>query len=130
MASADLNCWNCGASLRGVPLPVGRGEECPECVSSIRACRGCGFYDANAANSCREPMADSVGDKEASNACDYFRPRTPGAVSEEGEAAASRAKLERLFGGGTESGPGGGGLAEEAARFPEREESEAEASRR
>ena len=38
-------------------------------------------------------MAEPVGDKEAANACDYFRPARPGGAVENGEAAAARAAV-------------------------------------
>ncbi len=128
MTTVDLSCWSCGAVLRDVPLPVGRGEECPECVASVRVCRMCAFHDPNTANECREPMADLVVDKGAANACDYFRPKGEGGAEDDGEAAAARAKLNAAFGGGEPDA--GGGLAREAESFRNREESEAEAARR
>ena len=54
---------------------MSRREECPKCLASLRACRGCDFYDTAASNDCREPMADLVAEKEAANLCDYFCPR-------------------------------------------------------
>lgn len=134
MTTADLTCWSCGAVLRDVPLPVGRGEECPECVALVRVCRMCAFHDPNAANECHEPMADLVADKEAANACDYFRLK--GDVDEDdlGEAETSRAKLEALFGGGVAEPVGASAasasLADEARAFQDKDETEAEASRR
>lgn len=128
MTTAELTCWNCGATLSAVPLPVGRGEECPQCVASIRACRMCAFYDPHASNACREPMADPVADKEAANACDYFRPRSVAEAAGDDEAAQAKAKLDSLFGGRKEDA--GGGLAGEAEAFRDKGESEAETARR
>lgn len=135
MSVTDLSCWNCGAELTGVPLPVGRGEECPKCVASVRACRMCRFYDPEASNACREPMADAVADKERANTCDYFTPRPQAAAEDRGEAEQARAKLEAIFGnqGGDLGGKGAGlgaGLAGEAEAMGDKSESEAQAARR
>lgn len=103
MASERLNCWHCGAELKGIPLPIGRQEECPHCSSSLHVCRLCDFFDTSASHMCHEPMADEVTDKEHSNFCDYFRPRSGLSASADEAAASSRARLEALFGGTTEA---------------------------
>lgn len=127
MTTTELICWKCGTEIHDVPLPVGRGEECPNCVSSLRACRMCRFYDPNVSNDCREPMADAVSDKEAANTCDYF---SPGGGEEAEDAAAAmdaRSRLGAVFGDVQKQASG---LADEAAAFGEREETEAEEARR
>jgi len=65
------SCYKCGEVLKfdGV---VGRRDCCPKCDSNVHCCKGCGFHDQNSYNECREPSADVVKDKEASNFCDYF----------------------------------------------------------
>ena len=127
MTTIELTCWKCSTEVRDVPLPVGRGEECPNCVSSLRTCRMCRFYDPDVSNDCREPMADVVSDKEAANTCDYFS-LGGGPDAEDGaEADDARSRLEAVFGDGPREASG---LADEAAAFGEREESEAEEARR
>lgn len=106
MNEASLNCWYCGEILTGIPLPIGRREECPHCTASLHVCRLCEFYDRGVSKDCREPVADEVSDKEAANFCDYFRPRGGLSASDDGSAAQSRAKLAALFDGPSE-GPGG-----------------------
>lgn len=134
MTTVNLICWNCGAALPDVPLPVGRGEECPKCVSSIRACRMCRFYDPDASNDCRETMADVVADKEAANTCDYFSPSMPEQARDDDEARQAQAKLDAVFGKDTagtgEGATDGGGLAGEAESMKDKGETEAEAARR
>jgi len=98
MADPALTCWSCGASLAGVPLPIGRLEECPQCAASLHACRQCLHYDPKASNSCREPVAEEVVDKEAGNFCDYFQARSGLAPGGDPEAAKARAKLAEAFG--------------------------------
>lgn len=97
--SAVLNCWKCGAGLDGLPVPLGRRDECPACGADLHVCRMCEFYDTSVAKSCREPIAEEVTDKERCNFCDYFRAR-PSAHDSAAAAAgdAARAELEALFG--------------------------------
>ena len=119
MSETSLNCWHCGENLTGVPIPIGRREECPQCAASLHVCRLCEFYDTNTSKDCREPVADEVNDKEAANFCDYFRPRGGLSASEDGSAATSRAKLAALFDGPSADAGGrdASGLSpEEAAR--------------
>jgi ribosomal protein L40E len=95
----SLVCWKCGASLDGLPLPLGRREECPQCHADLHVCRLCEFHDPSVSRGCREPVADEVGDKERANFCGYFtalpsahRPADSSAADE------ARAKLSDLFG--------------------------------
>ena len=60
-------------------------------------CRLCEFFDPGVAESCREPIAEEVNDKEKSNFCEYFQ-ATPvtqpaGASPSQSEAAAGLAAL-------------------------------------
>lgn len=111
MREAPLSCWHCGGSLTEIPLPIGRREECPQCAASLHVCRLCEFFDPGAGKDCHEPVADEVSDKEAANFCDYFHPQGGLTASDDGSAAASRAKLAALFeapseGGGGQQAPG------------------------
>ncbi len=54
---------------------VGRDSVCPSCGSYLHSCIQCEFYDPYAHNQCREPSAEFVADKEASNFCEYFKPK-------------------------------------------------------
>jgi len=67
-------CWHCGGPLG--ELEYGRQDSCPKCRRDTHVCRNCGFYDPAYNNQCREPQADRVAEKERSNFCDYFQPRT------------------------------------------------------
>jgi hypothetical protein len=68
------NCWSCGAEL--TPLDYGRADTCRKCGRDTKVCKGCEFYDASYNNQCRENQAERVVDKDRSNFCDYFRPRS------------------------------------------------------
>ena len=94
-----LVCWKCGASLDGEPLPLARLAECPACHADLHVCRLCEFLDPGVANSCREPIADVVKDKEHANFCGYFQPRPDAwARSVAAPAQQARASLKALFG--------------------------------
>ena len=129
MATIELTCWKCGTEVPGVPVPVSRREECPQCISALRSCRGCQFHQPDAGRPCAEPQADPVADPASGNTCDYFRPRKPTGQTGADEAKDARAKLDALFGGG-----GGkttaGGLADQARAFKKEGDSEAEAARK
>ena len=117
MSTTSLVCWKCGASLDGEPLPLPRLAECRVCHADLHVCRLCQFYDPGVANSCREPIADEVKDKERANFCGYFQPR-PDAC---GEAVAdpareSKTRLDALFGDTREGGPEGIVSDDERAR--------------
>ena len=69
-----LLCWRCGASLAALPLPLGRRDECPDCVAELHVCKMCRYYDAQVPKACREDDAEEVKEKERANFCDYFKP--------------------------------------------------------
>lgn len=98
--SQVLVCWQCGASLAHLSLPLSRFDECRACRAALHVCRLCEFYDIGVAKHCREPIAEEVKDKERANFCDYFKPR-PGAWSNRAQAESDKARtaLNALFGG-------------------------------
>jgi len=73
-----LSCWNCGKDTGIVGKPT-RVDHCPACLSDLKCCRGCRFYDPFAAHHCRERIDDPVRNKEKANFCDYFQHRVVGA---------------------------------------------------
>jgi len=73
-----LSCWNCGKDTGIVGKPS-RVDHCPACLSDLKCCRGCRFYDPFAAHHCRERIDDPVRNKEKANFCDYFQHRVVGA---------------------------------------------------
>jgi ribosomal protein L40E len=115
MPPISLVCWKCGASLDAEPLPLARLAECPACHADLHVCRLCEFHDPGVANSCREPIADVVQDKEHANFCGYFQPRHDafaGSVTD--PARQAKAHLTALFGSVPEDEPEEG--AGDAAR--------------
>jgi hypothetical protein len=104
MSTNSLVCWKCGASIASEPLPLARLAACPACHADLHVCRLCEFYEPGVANSCREPIADVVGDKERANFCGYFQPRPDACTGSGGDPAReARTRLEALFG----NAPGG-----------------------
>jgi hypothetical protein len=89
-------CYGCGAVLR-IDGPVGRRTTCPDCDADLHACINCRHYDAASARECREPHADRIVDKEASNACDLFQ-LGDGASRRRASSSAARDRLHALFG--------------------------------
>ena len=97
--SHDLQCWQCGAGLSALSLPLSRRDECPKCRAELHVCRMCVEYDPQRAQQCREPTVEEVRDKQRANFCDYFKPR-PGAYAAPASSQTDRARaeLEKLFG--------------------------------
>lgn len=98
-------CHRCGAALR-IDGPIGRRTTCPECDADLHTCHNCRHYEESAAHECREPHAEHVVDKDASNACDLFQ-LGDGASRRRGSSRAARDQLGALFGEGpaTEEDP-------------------------
>lgn len=97
--SHELVCWNCGASLAALSLPLRRLDECPKCRRELHVCKMCVEYDLRVAKHCREPTAEEVRDKTRANFCDHFRPKAAAWIAPDTAAVeASLSELERLFG--------------------------------
>ncbi len=90
------SCYGCGAELR-IDGPVGRRTTCPECDADLHCCMNCRHWDESAAHECREPHADHVVDKVASNACDLFQ-LGDGAPRRRQGSSEARDRLRALFG--------------------------------
>jgi len=95
----DLVCWKCGGPIHGLPMPLARLAECRLCHAELHVCRLCEFYDRKVADQCREPVADSVKEKERANFCGYFQPRPHAYMPAGGsQTQAAKAGLHALFG--------------------------------
>lgn len=92
-----MNCWHCATKIEVVTGErVGFRDECPGCGRALHSCRNCGFYDPAYNNSCREPMAERVVDKERFNFCEYFIPSDT-AAKPAAKKTSAQDKLEALF---------------------------------
>ncbi|MGE3609442.1 MAG: hypothetical protein AB7I27_07630 [Bacteriovoracaceae bacterium] len=70
----SLQCYKCGNTLNeAYKLLVSRSDTCSKCMSDIRCCKNCQFYDPQSYNECRESSADRITDKEKANFCDFFK---------------------------------------------------------
>ncbi|MCI5066383.1 hypothetical protein MRY87_11725 [bacterium] len=79
---------------------IPRRESCSNCGNDLHCCLQCDHYEPEAYNSCREPQAERVTDKERANFCDYFRLSSGSdEAKKEGRSAAqeARKKLDELF---------------------------------
>jgi len=96
--SDSLVCWNCGASLEGLSLPLRRLETCKACNAELHVCKLCADYHTGYAKHCREPTAEEVRKKTEANFCDHFKPR-PGAYfgKDQAEIDRTKAALAQLF---------------------------------
>lgn len=69
-----FKCYKCGTALSDtLKVMVARSDSCPKCMTDIRCCKMCHFYDPKSYNECREPSADRITEKEKANFCDYFK---------------------------------------------------------
>jgi hypothetical protein len=99
-----LVCWNCGASLEAIPLPISRHAHCQSCFEPAHSCRMCQFYAESIPGQCEDERADPPTQKENANFCEYFKPRPDAYSNQRGVAADSaRARLETLFGASNDS---------------------------
>lgn len=74
MANDGLICWSCGKPT-GLLGRITRSDNCPECGSDLRCCRGCRHFDPTRRFQCKEPVESNVVNKEKNNFCDWFQAR-------------------------------------------------------
>lgn len=95
-------CHRCG---REVNLASGlqRTDGCPVCLSDLKCCLNCRFFDPSAANQCREPQVDPVLEKDRANFCELFQYResspltSPGMGGAHSDKDRAKAAFESLF---------------------------------
>jgi hypothetical protein len=77
MTNVVLNCHNCGTQVQLTPgVKIYRQDTCHQCNSDLHCCLNCRFFDPGKNNQCSETQAEWVPDKNRSNFCEYFEPRT------------------------------------------------------
>ena len=89
-----MNCVKCGEA-RTSKEKVGYREECIKCGEDLHSCVNCRFHDPRAYNECNEPTAEVVREKNRSNFCDFFEPKTGGSATQKNMDLKSAA--EALF---------------------------------
>jgi hypothetical protein len=65
-------CHRCGTGFEASGV-VSRSATCLSCNAFLKSCRNCDLHDAASKNECREPHAEPVPDKAASNFCEFFQ---------------------------------------------------------
>lgn len=58
----------------------------------------CRFYEEGAYNSCREPRAERVVEKDKANFCEYFEFRDSQVEQIKSKAQEAKRKLDEIFG--------------------------------
>jgi hypothetical protein len=86
-----MQCGKCG-HINPLDGTVGRKEVCLSCGADLRCCINCSHYDPGRYNSCAEPQAERVLDKDRRNFCDFFS-----------AAAEARGKEKKTVGGDAKS---------------------------
>lgn len=98
--TAELQCWNCAASLAELPRPITRHMNCPKCFEDLHCCRMCRHFLVDAASPCADERAEPPVYKEGANFCDFFRPSSVGYRDGANERRAqARSNLAALFAG-------------------------------
>jgi len=94
-----LVCWRCGASLKDIPIPFARLEQCRQCHADLHVCRMCRFYNPRMHDKCDHEMAEPAREVDLANFCQYYKP-SPEAFDKTGKSNADQAmeKLKALFG--------------------------------
>jgi|JFJP01.1.fsa_nt_gi ribosome-binding protein aMBF1 (putative translation factor) len=103
--NSELVCWKCGASLKALPLPLGRRAECLACGAELHVCRLCRHFDTRKAKQCRELAADEVKNKTRANFCDWFQPKAGAFGANAASTSAQPNPLDSLFGGASTTQP-------------------------
>ncbi len=92
-----MQCGKCGG-MNPLSGTVGRNEVCVSCGADLRCCLNCAHYDLGRYNSCGEPQAERVLDKEKRNFCDFFSASgKTGAAKKKDPAPDAKSRLESLF---------------------------------
>jgi hypothetical protein len=94
-------CWKCGKQIDSTET-IYRDSVCPECGADLHCCRNCRFYEPGAHFDCHETVEELVTDKEESNFCANFSPKTdfsPAGGKNGDDAKKARDAFNSLFGG-------------------------------
>lgn len=99
-------CHRCGQPWDSEKKVPGVKEFCEHCSAYLHCCLNCRHHDRSLHNQCAIPTTDWVGDRAGANFCDEFEFKDPASATKSGEdSAASRRKLDALFGEPTDADP-------------------------
>lgn len=105
MKTSGFSCWKCATAIEELLMPVARLAKCKACKADLHVCKMCRFYDPTVSNSCAEPVAEKVTDKQRSNFCGYYQPDPEASLkSAKPGASAAKSQLDALFGLGNAVG--------------------------
>jgi hypothetical protein len=95
-------CFHCGREVTA-GTKVARADSCPHCLSDLKVCRNCRFFDPGVNNQCRETAAEWTPEKEKANFCEFFEFAEVSSLGEPGYGGAAsgkdaaRAAFDSLF---------------------------------
>ncbi len=91
-----LSCFECKNQMSFIDH-ISRRDECSNCGADVYCCKNCEFYDPKVYNECRETSAEPVREKNRSNFCGFFKPRTGDAKAQVSERDKLLNAAESLF---------------------------------
>jgi hypothetical protein len=97
-------CHHCKAEIV-FDVKMQRADVCPHCAADLHCCKNCEYWEPSAHNQCREHVTEYISDRERANHCTSFTFRSGQPEDPSSRIAASKAKLDALF-GGLSGGPG------------------------
>ena len=94
-------CHRCGHEVQ-LLAELQRTDSCGHCLSDLKCCLNCRFFDPAMNNQCREPQAEWCPDKEKANFCEFFEflevaGRAPGLGGAGSEKDRARTAFDSLF---------------------------------
>jgi len=95
-------CHHCNRELK-LLSELQRTDSCPYCLSDIKCCLNCRFFDPGMNNQCGEPQAEWTPEKEKANFCEFFELREVSPIGRPGLGGArsaeegARAAFDSLF---------------------------------
>jgi hypothetical protein len=89
-------CHHCGREVK-LLTALQRTDSCATCLSDLKCCLNCRFFDPAASHECREPQADWVTEKTRANFCEFFEFRETTRLSEKGSQESAQSARDAFF---------------------------------
>lgn len=87
-----MHCWKCQKPIGEFPIKIGFRAACIHCDADLHVCKNCRYYSVGKPNDCIVPGTELIQDRERSNLCEEFKPRT------QREDQASHDRTRKIFG--------------------------------
>ncbi len=71
-----MKCWKCNKTISDLPVKIGFRASCTHCDADLHVCKNCRYYSIGKPNDCIVPGTDLIADREQSNLCEEFKPKT------------------------------------------------------